>query len=260
MAIELRKNTLLSNDNKKTFKSIIILNEMINGTHQFSTNAGGDDSVLQSLFTELVANGYIITSGSYYQASSKGKGIFDTFMKRYTEYLKVYDVFSFVDLEKGEFAFTSYFDFDSDDDWANFTDDERFDDLRIAVAMFKKIDPAEIVFMSFINENRFDTTSAGWQSDLVSEKAWSEIEEICNTAIKPAEVGDDAMVDIINQGSELMIKLMEEEQKQNNNTNNGGGGTTTTTTVVEEETVEYYQPYYDPYYVSPIWLLPLFLW
>jgi hypothetical protein len=262
MAIELRKNTVLSNDNKKTFKAIIVLNEMINGTHQFSSNAYGDDSVLQPLFTDLVAKGYVITRDSTYQVSSKGRGVFDTFMKRYTEYLKVYDVFSFVDLEKGEFAFDRYFDFDTDDAWFDYTNDERFDDLRIAVAMFKKTDPAEIVFMSFINENRFDTTSSGWQNELVSEDAWREIEEICNTAIKPDEVGEDAMVDMINQGSELMIRLMEEEQKQNNNNNSnyGSGGTTTTTTVVEEETVEYYQPYYDPYYISPIWLVPLFLW
>jgi hypothetical protein len=259
MTIQLRKNTVLTNDNKKTFKAIILLNEMINGSHQFNSNASGDDSALQPLFTDLVAKGYVITSGSYYQVSAKGKGIFDTFMKRYTEYLKLYDVFSFVDLEKGEFAFDRYFDFDTDDAWADFTNDDRFDDLRIAVAMFKKADPAEIVFMSFINENKFDTTAAGWQNELVSDNAWNEIEDICNTAIKPEDVGEDAMVDMINQGSELMIRLMEEEQKQNNNTNYGGGGTTTTT-VVEEETVEYYQPYYDPYYISPIWLVPLFIW
>ncbi|MDB4920016.1 hypothetical protein [Mucilaginibacter sp.] len=259
MTIQLRKNTVLTNDNKKTFKAIILLNEMINGSHQFNSNASGDDSVLQSLFTDLVAKGYVITSGSNYQVSARGKGIFDTFMKRYTEYLKLYDVFSFVDLEKGEFAFDRYFDFDTDDAWVDFTNDDRFDDLRIAVAMFKKADPAEIVFMSFINENRFDTTAAGWQNELVSDNVWNEIEEICNTAIKPEDVGEDAMVDMINQGSELMIRLMEEEQKQNNNTNYGGGGTTTTT-VVEEETVEYYQPYYDPYYISPIWLVPLFIW
>jgi hypothetical protein len=259
MAIELRKKTDLSGDNKKTFKAIVVLNEMINGSHQFSSSAHGDDAALQPLFADLVANGYIITSGSTYRVSAKGRGVFDTFMKRYTEYLKVYDVFSFVDLEKGEFAFDSYFDFDTDDAWFDFTDNERFDDLRIAVAMFKNTDPAEIVFMSFINENRFDTSVSGWQNDLMGNDAWDEIEEICNTAIKPDDLGKDAMVDMINQGSELMIRLMEEEQKQNNNNNNDGGGTTTTT-IVEEETVEYYTPYYDPYYISPIWLVPLFIW
>lgn len=245
----------LTTDNKKSFKAIILLNEMVNGTHKFQTVANEDDSVLEPLFIELMSKGYVTTSGMNYVVTAKGQEVFDTFMKRYTEYLKVYDVFSFVDLEKGEFAFARYFDFETDDAWIDFTNNERFDDLRIAVAIFKKIDPAEIVFMSFINENRFDTASAGWQMDLISDNEWNEIEEICNTAIKPDEVGEDAMLDLIGQGSELMIKLLEEEEKQNQNNNNNGGGT-----IVEEETVTYYEPYYDPYYVSPVWLLPLFLW
>jgi hypothetical protein len=179
-------------------------------------------------------------------------------MKRYTEYLKVYDIYSYVDLEKGEFAFARYFDFDTDDEWADFTNDERFDDLRIAVALFKKIDPAEIVFMSYINENRFDTGVNGWQMDLVSDDSWAEIEDICKTAIKPEEVGEDAMVDMIGQGSDLMMKLLEQEKEQEQNNGNSGGDYEET--IVEEETIEYYEPYYDPYYVSPIWFTPLFLW
>lgn len=249
----------LTDDNKKTFKAIILLNEIINGSHKFKTIDNGDDSVLEPLFVELMSKGYVTTSGMYYDVTAKGQDVYNVFMKRYTEYLKVYDIFSYVDLEKGEFAFASFFDFDTDDEWANFTNNERFDDLRIAVALFKKLDPAEIVFMSFINENRFDSTSNGWQMDLISDGNWKEIEEICRTAIKPEEVGEDAMVDMIGQGSELMIKLLEEEVKNNeqNNTVNYYNGTTT---VVEEETVTYYEPYYDPYYVSPIWLVPLFLW
>ena len=246
----------LTDNNKKSFKAIILLNELVNGTHKFKTIDNGDDKVLEPLFIELMAKGYVKTAGINYEVAPKGQEVFDTFMKRYTEYLKVYDIFSFVDLEKGEFAFSRFFDFDTDEQWASFTNDQRFDDLRIAVAIFKKIDPAEIVFMSFINENRFDTTANGWQIDLASDNNWKEIEEICRTAIKPEEVGEDAMVDMIGQGSELMIKLLEEEQKNNqqNNTVNY------TETIVEEQTVTYYEPYYDPYYVSPIWLVPLFLW
>ena len=247
----------LTDNNKKTFKAIILLNEMINGTHKFQTVANGDDSVLEPLFIELISKGYVQTSGINYQVTNSGQQVFDTFMKRYTEYLKVYDVFSFVDLEKGEFAFARYYDFDTDEAWADFTNDERFDDLRIAVAMFKKLDPAEIVFMSFINENRFDTSSNGWQMDLISDNEWAEIENICATAIKPEDLGDDAMEDMVGQGSELMISLMKQEQErqeEDNNYNDGGD------TIIEEETVEYYEPYYDPFYVSPIWLVPLFLW
>jgi hypothetical protein len=248
----------ITDNNKKTFKAIILLDEMINGKHRFQTVANGDDSVLEPLFIELMANGYVQTSGMNYQATPKGQEVFDTFMKRYTEYLKVYDIYSYVDLEKGEFAFARYFDFETDEAWNDFTNNERFDDLRIAVALFKKIDPAEIVFMSYINENRFDTSATGWQMDLVSDNSWNEIEDICKTAIKPEEVGDDAMVDMIGQGSDLMMKLLQQEKEQNetNASNNGSNQDT----IVEEETVAYYEPYYDPYYVSPIWFTPLFFW
>jgi len=244
----------ITDENKKTYKAIILLNELINGDHQFQTVANGDDKILEPLFIELMAKGYVQTQGIKYVASAKGVDAFNAFMQRYNEYLKVYDVFSFVDLEKGEFAFARFYDFDTDDAWDAFKNDQRFDDLRIAVAIFKKVDPAEIVFMSFINENRFDATSDGWQMDLVSDNTWKEIEEICQTAIKPEEVGNDAMVDMIGQGSELMVKLLEEEAKQREQDDQGDDE------VEEYETVEYYRPYYDPYYVSPIWLAPLFFW
>ncbi len=248
-------------DNKKTYKAIILINELINGTHQFQTVANGDDKILEPLFIELMSKGYVQVSGINYAVTDKGHEVYNTFMQRYSEYLKVYDIFSYVDLEKGDFAFARYFDFETDAAWDAYKNDQRFDDLRIAVAMFKKVDPAEIVFMSFINENRFDATSAGWQMDLVSDNSWNEIEEICDTAIKPKEVGEDAMLDMIGQGAEIMMKLLQKETEekalsaQQDNNNSSGG------TVIEEyETVSYYEPYYDPYYVSPIWLVPLFLW
>ena len=127
--------------------------------------------------------------------------------------------------------------------------------------MFKKLNPAEIVFMSFINENAFNTDATGWQIDLVDYAIWNEIEKVCETAIKPQDLGNDAMEDMIAQGAELLVKILKEEEKrgqeerQNINYN--------TTEVVEERVVEeytYYEPYYDPFYVSPFWLVPLFLW
>ena len=128
------------------------------------------------------------------------------------------------------------------------------------------MDPAEIVFMSFINEKRFDTLATGWQMDLLSDSSWNEIEAICKAALKPEQLGtQDVIEDIITQGTELMMKLLEEEQNQRKaeleNNNQGGNGNVEETVVEEYETVEYYEPYYaSPFYVSPIWLLPLFLW
>ncbi len=250
----------VSENDKKNFSSIILLDEIINKDRVFSTIAKPDDKVLEPLLVELLSNDYLTIGGGKYQVTDKGNGTFDVFMKRYTEFLKMYDIYAFVDLEKGEFAFSHYYDYDSDDQWNRYKGDERFDDLRIAVALFKQLNPAEIVFMSFINENRFDTQATGWQMDLVSSAIWNEIENICETAIKPADLGDDAMKDMIEQGANLLIDLLKEEAERQKEElqNNNGGGDVVEETIVEETT--YYEPYYDPYYVSPFWLLPLFLW
>ena len=259
----------ITDSNKKTFKSIVLLDEMINGNRKFKTVADGDDKLLEPLFVEMMAKGYLSTSGLYYVPTQKGKEAYELFNKRFQEYLKLYDIFSFVDLTKGEFAFAKFFDYDTDEAWDNYKADQRFEDLRIAVAIFKKIDPAEIVFMSFLNERRFDTQSTGWQMDLLSDESWHEIEDICKNALKPTDLGTpDVIEDIVKQGTELMLQLLQEEinrhkeDEQNNNNNNNNQGSYTEETVVEEyETVEYYEPYYrSPFYVSPIWLLPLFLW
>jgi hypothetical protein len=245
----------MNQNDTKTFKSIIILNEIVNNGRQFKTVFNNDDKILESLFVELLSNGYVLIKGDQYLSSDKGKEVLETFMKRYTEYLKVFDIYSFVDLEKGEFAFSSYFDFATDEGWNRFKSDSRFDDVRIAVALFKKLNPHEIVFMSFINENRFDTTSTGWQIELLSDNIWNEIDEIVKTAITPEQLGsEDVILDIISQGSELMVNLLKKEAELN--------PVPVTSDDDEEYEEEYvtYDTYYDPYYVSPIWLLPLFIW
>jgi len=251
----------ISDTDKKNFSAIILLDEIINKERVFTTILDEEDKVLEPLLISLLAKEYLKVDGTKYKATTKGEEAFELFMKRYTEFLKMYDIYSFVDLEKGEFAFSRYFDFDSDDEWNNYKSNERFDDLRIAVALFKKLNPAEIVFMSFIDENVFDTQATGWQVDLVSNTIWNEIEHICATAIKPEDLGDDAMQDMIGQGAKLLTDLLKEEakrQQEEQQNNSSGGNQVIEETVVEEYT--YYEPYYDPFYVSPFWLVPLFLW
>lgn len=255
----------VTENNKKNFRSILLLDELIAHNRQFSTVADQDDKDLEPFFVELMAKGYVTTSGRYYVPTTKGREAYEVFNKRFQEYLKLFDIFSFVDLTKGEFAFSRYFDFDTDEQWDNFTNDERFEDLRIAVALFKKMDPAEIVFMSFINEKRINTEVTGWQMDLASDTIWNEIEEICNAALKPEQLGTpDVIEDIVRQGTDLMMELLKQEQdrrKEEEEQMRVSNNNTQQETIVEEyETVEYYQPYYDPWYVSPLWMIPLFLW
>ena len=256
----------VTENNKKNFRSILLLDELIAHNRQFKTVADPDDKILEPYFVELMAKGYVTTSGGNYIATTKGHEAYQVFNKRFQEYLRLFDIYSFVDLTKGEFAFARYFDFDTDEDWDNYTNDDRFEDLRIAVAIFKKLDPAEIVFMSFINEKRIDTESTGWQMDLVTDTMWNEIEEICTTSLKPEQLGTpDVIEDIVRQGTDLMMELMKEEQERHKEEEeearaNGNNSMAQGTIVEEYETVEYYEPYYDPWYISPLWLVPLFLW
>ena len=256
-------------NNKKSFTSIILLDEMVNNNHQFKTIAEGDDAMLEPFFVELMAKDYLTTSGLYYKPTQRGQEALTLFSKRFQEYLKIFDIYSFVDLTKGEFAFAKFFDFATDEEWETYTSDPRFEDLRVAVAIYKKVDPAEIVFMSFINEKRFDTAAAGWQMDLLSDAMWKEIEDICAAALKAEQLGTpDVIEDIVSQGTDLTMKLLQEEENLRKedmataNNNNGQQGQYTTETITEEyDTVDYYQPYYrDPFYISPFWLIPLFLW
>jgi len=254
-------------NDKKTFQSILLLDYV--QRNNVKTILNGDDKFIEPLLIELMSKGYVRTSGMSYEITDAGKTVFDNFNKRYQEYLKIYDVFALVDLDKAEFAFSKYFDFNTDQEWDSFKQNPRFEDLRIAVALFKKLNPAEIVFMSFINEGRLDTSSTGWQLDLLSDRTWREIDEICNTALKPEQLGEDAMADMIEQGSKIVVALLQEEEKRNQEQAKNSVSTSDTQTEVIEETVieegyygnpYYYESYYDPFYVSPFWLVPLILW
>lgn len=244
---------------KKTYQSILLIDYV--SQNKVTTILNGDDRFLEELFIELMSKNLLQIEGVTYKPTIEGNEVFSKFMKRYEEYLKLYDIFGYVDLEKGEFAFEKFYDFDNDDEWNAYKISTRFQDLRLAVAQFKKINPSEIVFMSFINENRFDTKKAGWQVDLVSEQIWDEIEDICKTSIQPDQLGDDAMSDMIEQGSKMLVQLLKKDTELKKQA----------TVIVDDdnneedeyvEEIEYYEETYcyDPFYVSPFWLIPLILW
>lgn len=257
----------------KSFKSIILLNELITNGRVFKTVMNGDDKMLEPLFIDLLSKNYLAISGDRYVVTNTGKAVYDTFMGRYKEYLKIYDIYSFVDTAAGEFAFERFYDFSSDEEWDVYKSNERFFDVRIAVATFKKINPYEIVFMSFINENRFDTTQTGWQFDLLADNIWAEINDIVSTAIKMEDLGEVVLENMIKRGTEVMMSLIQKEieinkQKLEEARQMQASGEVDeeyiveTTTIIEEyeDDYEYYDVYYDPWYCSPIWFMPLFIW
>ena len=250
----------MNTNEAKSYKAVILLNEMLNNNRKFETILNGDDHLLEPLFIDLLSKGYVSISGSHYVSTDLGRKTLNTFTQRYNEYLKLFDVFAFIDLEKGEFAFAKYFDFKTDNEWDVYKSDQRFDDLRIAVAMFKKMNMYEIIFQSFISENRFDTSSTGWQMDLLSDTIWIEIDQIVMTGITPEQLGEpDVIEDIVKQGSELVINLIKKELELKKAGSINEITSDEEIKIIEEEII-YYEPYYDPTYLSGIWLAPLFIW
>lgn len=274
----------VTDNDKESFIGILLLNYLLNNNGNIPVLMADEFQVLEPVIIKMHSKGYLEMVGPQFKATSKGKEVLQNFGKRYSEYLKIYDVFCAVDLTEGKFAFAEFFDFDTDEAWKEYLNRDNWEDVRIAVAEFKKLNPIEIVFMSFINENRFDLSRTGWQMDIVAGFIWEEIEKICNSALCVDQInqGDNTvMPDIIKQGAELSINLIKREdelRKQEEEFQAKLEEENRANQAVEEEVVEettyysypvddywygpsYYSPYYDPFYVSPLWVVPLvILW
>jgi hypothetical protein len=260
--------------NKAKFISLVILNEIIQFQKYFPVNLTGDDVFLEHYLKLLESKELLVVKGGQYIPTDKGREEIVNFYKKYYEFLKMFDIYCAVDLESGEFAFSSINDDMSEDEWFAFIEEERFSDVRVAVADFKSLDPTEIVFMSFLNRRRFDCTLENWQNNLTSDVIWKEIEEICNTAVTREYLeGDGVLEDIIKQGTAIAMRLIKEAEDSlavgDESEEVEEIVTETTEEVVEYVDVvempyypySYWDPYYDPYYVSPFWLgAAIILW
>lgn len=272
------KKYQIDDEKRKGFAGIYLLDYMINTPHSFPIFLADNDVDLEPVLEWLMMKNFIeIKDEEKYIPTQSGRDLLKKFLERYYEYLKVYDVYCAVDLEAGEFAFSSYDDFEDENSWKNYIADQKWDDLRIAVAEYKKLDPVEIVFMSFINEQRFGRDQTGWQFDLLLGSVWDEILEICNTAIHWEELGyeDDeeeisansVIEDIICQGAEIMIEMLKSFYKknqqnldQNINDDEVDEDEYVDKVYIDDQPVSYYEVYMDPFYVSPYWNHNIYYW
>ena len=252
------------------FISLVLLNEIINFQTYFSVNAAGEDVFLVSHLQNLYNNGALSIKDGKYIPTEKGREELVLFYNKYYEYLKIFDIFCAVDLERGEFAFERINDPWSDEEWFAFLEEERFSDVRVAVADFKGLDPIEIVFMSYLNENRFDCSVDRWQYSLTGNEIWDEIQAVCNNAISIDYLKEDGVLeDVIKRGTDIALELIKLAEDSLNEENEEEIVEETIVTEEVEEYVDvvtlptygysYWEPYYDPFYISPLWLVPAVL-
>jgi len=252
---------------KNRFIGLTLLNEIINFQTYFDVvPQSGDNLLLASYLQNLEVKGLIRIEKGKYVPTNEGRNEVVNMYAKYYEYLKIFDIYCAVDLTKGEFAFESRNNDFSDEEWIAFVDQERFSDLRVAIAEIKGIDPIEIVFMSFLNEGRFECSGVDWQYNLTEDNVWREIEEICNTAIRGSYLEEQGVVeDITKKATEISIQIIiDSESSESEDVLEETVETVTTTEYVDIVEMPYYEDYYwdsyyDPYYVSPLWLAVLLL-
>jgi len=315
----------LSPEQQQRFADIYLLRRMINGPQTFSVNLQGDDTFLEPILTRLANKGWVTinTRTAEYVSTQAGREPLQKFEQRYYDYLKVYDFpYNTVDLTYGDFGYTYANSFGAkiglikllrEDRWRPYMDQflpfvavktwdqkacdsafgiflnlEPWEDLRIAVAEYKGLDPLEIVFMSFLNEGRFDQPQQSWQFDLHSGWFFQEVERVANKAIHRDQViaegatSDEIMQNVICAGTDLMMQMILIEadiqeqyatrqaitETQQSSVQPQAQTVVTTETYVEEVVsyvpvvpIYYSRDYYnayliDPFYVAPIWVDP----
>ena len=262
----------ITEEEKKKYAGVYLLEYIINKPEVFPVFLEQNDSDLEPILENLMVDGFVeIKENSQYIPTQKGREALETFIQCYYEFLNVYDLYAFVDLQSGNFAFEEYLTMQTQAEWESYIDDDRWDDMRIAVASYLKIDPIKIVFMQYITEGRFGRSDSGWQFDLLIGSVWDEILDICNSAIQVKDLGyeddlgkvdaEDVIRDIITQGSQLMIDLHNNgfEYMPPSSKNEPGGNENdryVDEVNADEKHQEYWEVYEDPFYVAPAWRSP----
>lgn len=286
MTSQFKTKFSISESDKQFFTSILLLDNMIDRNRYYPVM--GDYNYLDSAFTVLMSAERVRIEGTNYVPTEKGREFLEKFMMRYYEYVKIYDVYCGVDTETGEFALSSYYDIHNGEDpdieaevWASHMAKEDFLDLRVAVAEFKKLNPIEIIFMSFIQEDRFNVNDDGWEFDVYSGLFWDQIVDIVNGSLTAKQVDEAGheLGSIVEAGTDVILALhkIESAIAEENAASEEEVWTCEECGYTEEECececdeeqhdtvtyVEYIEePYYDydylelycdPFYVSPIW-------
>lgn len=208
----------IDENRRMMYAGIYLLEHMQNDKRTFPLLLQDDEADLEPVLEWLLTYSYVeIVDNDRYEIADKGKEALKRFNQRYREYLACYDVFCAVDLGAGEFAFSYIDDFNNEEQWQAFLEEDRWEDLRIAIAEHLNADPIEIVFLSFINEQRFGRDDTGWQFDLLLGSVWDNILTICIRALHVDDLayeadgetvpGQAVIGDIYQQGLALMEQI-----------------------------------------------------
>ncbi len=174
-----------------------------------------DESGLEPLVKEMERRGWLeIGEDNFFKVTEKGAEVYQHLLTQQQSYIAHFDVYAFVDLTEGVFA-------DPEND---LLEGDRWNDLRVAVAEHKGIDPYRVVFLSMLASEAF-FEDPDWKFNLAMGTLFDEMETLTQEQIRVADLGfedeegvvsgTDVIEDIIAQGSEIaQARAQEQRQRQ----------------------------------------------
>ena len=207
----------LSTEQINKFQKLVVLDNIYSGSFTPSLILTGNDELLEDILSEMVGDGLLSLKASGYKINSKGKKEINNLFDKLCSYRDVYKIYSAIDTGAGEIAYESYYEFDTDEAFIEYINQDRFEDLRVAVSILKGIDPFEMVFLEMMDDGRFDSNQySNWQIELFTKDVWDELENIVNSAIKPNDLneekhsGEEVLEIIIDKATQVAINLLEQ--------------------------------------------------
>lgn len=197
----------ISPERRRLFNGTVLLGHMATKGIEYDVLLPGSQTHLDEILNWLLVRQLVeISDENFYRVSTLGHAANAAFQKRYQKVLQYFDVFSAIDLEAGEFALARFSEFESEAEWGQFLNDDRWEDLRVPVAIYLEAEPVELVFAHFMQEGRFSFTEGGWEVSLLEGLIWNEIEVICERSLTIDDLGydgvkgTDVLADVVEQG------------------------------------------------------------
>ena len=165
-----------------------------------------DDDGLESFLNFMETRGTIIVEkDNYYMVTDKGHEVYQDLVKQLEAYVMHFEIYAYVDLERGIFG----------DPESDLLEGDKWQDLRVAVAEYKGIDPYRVVFLAMLSDKTF-YENPDWKFDLSMGTLFHEMEQIVKEQLHVDDLaysdsqgpvsGEDVIKDVIQQGTELVAK------------------------------------------------------
>ena len=172
-----------------------------------------DESGLEPFLKHMEQRGVIhVDEQNCFASTEQGDKVYEQLVEQLDSYVTHFDVYAYVDLEEGGFA----------DPETDLLEDNRWSDLRVAVAEHKGVDPYRVVFLAMLSAEVF-FENPEWRFDLAVGSLFDELEATVQDQIAVEELGyeddegevsgEDVIADIIEQGSVLAKERFQARQE-----------------------------------------------